>query len=86
MEALILELAKGLGISHVNAALIGIFMYVVIKGFRNLSTANESVTKAVEGMTTEVKLTNQWCQLHDKEDNRRFGELHTRLGERRSSE
>jgi hypothetical protein len=83
MEELMVGLLKGLGISHVTAALIIICTVVILKGFKLLVRSQEKTAQSMADMTTEVKLTNQWCQLHDKEDERRFDELHHRIGNRR---
>lgn len=75
--------AHHFGVTHFNAAMMVVLAYLLYRWFKSLIASIERQGTALGEMATDLKLSRQWQEFHESEDNRRFAEMGRRVGDRR---
>ena len=72
-------IVKHFGVSHFNAGLMVLMLYMLYRWFKSLIAAVERQGSAIATIETNIQLGRQWQEHHEEEDNRRFEEVQRRM-------
>lgn len=75
----VLNILQGLGVSHFNAVLIAVILWLGWKKANQVIDQNEAQSKQLIQTDVNVQLIGQKIDLHSVEDDRRFEEIHAHI-------